>query len=111
MVRLGVPIEPPEYLAVLLRFMVVVLEFVVYCQDTAVAGGVPDTRQVIVASSPMYTVEPEPVVTVGTSVITESGSYQHFLHVKFICLSHIKYSKSRFHLNLRGKNSVLQFSD
>lgn len=84
MVRLGVPIEPPEYLAVLLRFMVVVLEFAVYCQDTAVAGGVPDTRQVTVALPPMYTVEPEPVVTVGTSVITESGSYQHFLHVKFI---------------------------
>lgn len=62
---------PPEYFEKLLRLTVVVTEFIVRCQETEVAAGVPDTMQVTVALSPTYTVDPEPVVTVGTPVITE----------------------------------------
>lgn len=71
MERLGVERVPPEYLEKSLRLTVVVTEFIVRCQETEVAAGVPDTMQVTVALSPTYTVDPEPVVTVGTPVITE----------------------------------------
>lgn len=66
MERLGVARVPPEYLEKSLRLTVVVTEFIVRCQETEVAAGVPDTMQVTVALSPTYTVDPEPVVTAGT---------------------------------------------